>query len=219
MAYLSRWVLHLAEGLLAAGDAVNARAVADRAMALARAHGERAHEALAFRVLGDVAAREANFEAARQAYETALTIAEELALRPLIARAHFDLGRLQRRLGHLLDAEDHLARAVVLFADMGMLSWLEQSEPELQALGHLVIVARSNMDLYEYLTQKFADDPNVRVILDRRQGEQRDAAPHRHHRAPPPRRRPGRAHARPRRRHPAVARGPGRARVSRRCAR
>jgi class 3 adenylate cyclase/tetratricopeptide (TPR) repeat protein len=171
MAYLSRWVLHLGEGLLAVGDTANARAVIDRGMALALAHGERAHEALAFRVLGDVAAREANFEAARQAYETALALAEELALRPLIARAHFDLGRLQRRLGHLRDAEEHLARAVVLFADMGMLAWLEQSQPELKALGHIVIVARSNVDLFDYLTQKFAGDPDVRVILDRRHGE------------------------------------------------
>jgi hypothetical protein len=108
--------------------------------------------------------------AARQGYEQALTLADELALRPLVARAHFDLGRLQRRLGHLTDAEDHLARAVVLFADMGMRSWLERSQPELKALGHLVIVARSNVDLFDYLTEKFSGDPEVRVILDRRHG-------------------------------------------------
>jgi len=162
MAYLSRWVLHLAEGLLAIGDVRSARVAADRAMALALAHGERAHEAMAWRVLGDVAAREASFDAARQAYEQSLALADELSLRPQIARAHFDLGRLQRRLGHLSDAEDHLARAVVLFSDMGMRSWLEQSQPELKALGHLVIVARSNLDLFDYLTEKFAGDPEIR---------------------------------------------------------
>jgi hypothetical protein len=97
-------------------------------------------------------------------------LGEELGLRPLIARAHFDLGRLERRLGHLGDAEDHLARAVVLFAEMGMRGWLERSQPELKALGHLVIVARSNMNLFDYLTEKFAGDPDVSVILDRRQG-------------------------------------------------
>ncbi|HZF04540.1 MAG TPA: tetratricopeptide repeat protein, partial [Patescibacteria group bacterium] len=171
MAYLSRWMLHLAEGLLATGDTAAARVAADRAMALALTHGERAHEAMAWRVLGDVSAKEASFEAARQAYEQALALADELSLRPQIARAHFDLGRLQRRLGHLSDAEDHLARAVVLFADMGMRSWLEMSQPELKALGHLVIVARTNVDLFDYLTEKFADDPEIRIILDRRQGE------------------------------------------------
>ncbi|HEV8475042.1 MAG TPA: adenylate/guanylate cyclase domain-containing protein [Methylomirabilota bacterium] len=171
MAYLARWVLHLGEGLLAVGDLEAARATADRAMALALAHGERAHEAMAWRLLADIAAHDGDFDAARQAYEQALALADELALRPLIARVHFDLGRLQRRLGHLTDAEDHLACAVVLFADMGMRSWLEQSQPELKALGHLVIVARSNVDLFDYLTEKFADDPDVRIILDRRQGE------------------------------------------------
>ena len=175
MAYLSRWMLHLAEGLLAIGDVTAARATADRAMALALAHGERAHEAMAWRVLGDVSAREASFDAARQAYEQALALADELSLRPLIARTHFDLGRLQRQLGHLGDAEDHLARAIVLFADMGMRSWLELSQPELKALGHVVIVARSNVNLFDYLTEKFAGDPDIRVILDRRQDEpQRD---------------------------------------------
>jgi tetratricopeptide (TPR) repeat protein len=177
MAYLSRWVLHLAEGLAAAGDLTAARAAAERGMALALAHGERAHEALAWRVLGDVATKNADFEAGRRAYETSLALADELALRPLIARAHFDLGCLQRRLGHLTDAEDHLARAVVLFADMGMRSWIEQSQPELKALGHLVIVARSNVDLFDYLTEKFAGDPEVRVILDRRQGEPKRDGP------------------------------------------
>src|SRR5262249_58658659 len=65
MAYLSRWTLHLAEGLLLAGDVAAARATADRAMALALAHGERGHEAMAWRVLADVSAREASFDAAR----------------------------------------------------------------------------------------------------------------------------------------------------------
>src|SRR5437867_2002769 len=177
MAYLSRWMLHLAEGLLATGDTAAARVAADRAMALALTHGERAHEAMAWRVLGDVSAKEASFEAARQAYEQALALGDALGLRPQLARAHFDLGRLQRRLGHLSDAEDHLARAVVLFADMGMRAWLEMSQPELKALGHLVIVARTNADLFDYLTDKFAGDPEIRVILDRRQGEPKRDGP------------------------------------------
>ena len=171
MAYLSRWTLHLAEGLLAIGDLPGARACVDRALALALAHGERAHEAAAWRIVADVAAREGRFDAARDAYAQALTLAEQLSLRPQIARAHFEFGRLQRRLGHLNDAEEHLARAVVLFADMGMRSWVEVSQPELKALGHLVIVARSNVNLFDYLTEKFAGDSEVRVILDRRHSE------------------------------------------------
>lgn len=45
-------------------------------------------------------------------------------------------------------------------------------------LGHLFVVARHNVPLYEYLKQEFAGEP-VTVILDRRQGErrQRDEGP------------------------------------------
>jgi hypothetical protein len=52
---------------------------------------------------------------------------------------------------------------------MGMRQWLARSEPELKALGHLVIVARGNVDLFEYLRRQFAGDPEI--ILDRRQRE------------------------------------------------
>jgi tetratricopeptide (TPR) repeat protein len=168
MAYLSRWVVLLGEGLLARGDVAGARAAADRAIELAHAHGERGHEAMAWRLVGDVVAQDpaADLPAAREAYEQALAIGDELGLRPLIARTHFDLGRLQRRLGHLEDAEEHVARAVVLFSDMGMRHRLEQSEPELKALGHLVIVDRSNVGLFESLRRQFTGDPEI--ILDRR---------------------------------------------------
>jgi class 3 adenylate cyclase/tetratricopeptide (TPR) repeat protein len=183
VAYLSRWMVLLGEGLLARGDAAAARAAADRAIELALAHGERGHEAMAWRLIGDIASRGAveDFGAAREAYEQALSIADELGLRPLAARTHFHLGQLQRGLGRLEDAEEHMARAVVLFADMGMRYWLEQSEPELKALGRLIIVARSNVDLFEYLRRQFAGDPEI--ILDRRCDDaQRDVhAERRHH--------------------------------------
>ena len=51
--------------------------------------------------------------------------------------------------------------------------WLERAAEELMALGHLIIVARHNVQLYEYLKQEFSGEP-VTVILDRRQGERRE---------------------------------------------
>jgi class 3 adenylate cyclase/tetratricopeptide (TPR) repeat protein len=169
MAYLARWMVLLGEALLARGDVAGARAAADRAIELALAHGERGHEAMAWRLIGDAAARGAVSElgAAREAYEQALALGDELGLRPLVARTHFALGQLERRLGRPEAAEEHVARAVVLFADMGMRAWLERSEPELKALGHLVIVERGHIELFEYLRQQFAGDPEI--ILDRRQ--------------------------------------------------
>ena len=38
---------------------------------------------------------------------------------------------------------------------------------------HLFIVSRRQPDLYSYLAHEFAQEPEVRVILDRRQGERR----------------------------------------------
>ena len=182
-AYLARWTALLGESMLARGDVAGARAVADRAIELSLAHGERGHEALAWRLIGDIAARGAvgDLTAAREAYEQALVIGDELGLRPLVARTHFNLGQLQRHLGHLEDAEEHVSRAVVMFADMGMRSWVAQSEPELKALGHLVIVARSNVDLFEYLRRQFAGDPEI--ILDRRHDQAPRVGPgeRRHH--------------------------------------
>ena len=38
---------------------------------------------------------------------------------------------------------------------------------------HLFIVSRQQADLYSYLAREFGEEPDVRVILDRRQGERR----------------------------------------------
>jgi len=53
---------------------------------------------------------------------------------------------------------------------------------------HLFIVSRQQPDLYSYLAKEFSEEPEVRVILDRRQGERRqgdrrtaDASDRRHH--------------------------------------
>jgi hypothetical protein len=40
---------------------------------------------------------------------------------------------------------------------------------------HLFIVSRAFIDLYDYLTERFSDDSNVAVILDRRWSERRRA--------------------------------------------
>ena len=179
-AYVARWTAHLGEALLLAGHVRRAAAAADRAIELAVRHGERGNEAEARLLRAAVAARPEDLDAptAVEEYERALTIAERLDMRPLQGRTHLALGRLHRTLNHGEEAEDHIARAIVLFAAMGMRSWLEQAEPELRALGHLVIVGRSNPDLYEYLVEKFAGDRSVRVILDRRQAERRQTVAH-----------------------------------------
>ena len=129
-------------------------------------------------LLGDVAAAQVppQMTTAIERFTAAIGIAEELGLRPLLARTQLALGQLHRRGGQVLEAEAHLATAVVLFSDLGMRAWLDRTEPELRALGHLVIVAKPNVNLYEYLKTKFAGDPNGQVVLDRRHGEPRPDA-------------------------------------------
>ena len=183
-AYLSRWATLLGEGFLAMGDIPRATEIGERALGLARAHGERGHEAAALRLLADVNAAHdepARLDAAAERYADVVEMATELGLRPLLARSLLGLGQALRRAGRVEEAEEHLARAVVLFSDLGMWTWLDRSEPDLRALGHLVIVARPQVNLYEYLRQKFADDPNVQVVLDRRHGDSPRASDRRHH--------------------------------------
>ena len=41
-------------------------------------------------------------------------------------------------------------------------------------LGHLFIVARSNPELYDFLTQELSGARRIRVLLDRRQGDREE---------------------------------------------
>jgi hypothetical protein len=63
-------------------------------------------------------------EAARRLLAEALTLAERLGMRPLTARCHLSLGRLERRLGETDAAARHLDHAVALFRALDMQFWL-----------------------------------------------------------------------------------------------
>ena len=178
-AYAARWMTHLGEGLLAGDDQEQAATTARRALDLARGHDEAGHEALALRLLGETAARRTapDRDDAAAHYGRALELAERLGMRPLMARTHLDLGRVERAAGRLAEAEEHLARAVVLFSALGMRAALERSAPELSALGRLLVVSRGHVPLYEYLSRGHASDPAPRVVLDRRRAEAAAAPP------------------------------------------
>src|SRR5262249_48366958 len=100
-AYLALWTVHLGEGLVVAGLLERAPTVAQRALDMARIHHEAGHEAWAQWLLGEVlAARSGGDTAGAEAhYRAALALAEELGLRPLVARIHLGLARLARRAG------------------------------------------------------------------------------------------------------------------------
>jgi tetratricopeptide (TPR) repeat protein len=179
-AYLALWTVHLGEGLAAARQLDRARTVAQRALDLSLRHKERGHQAWALRLLGEVAGlvEPPAVGEAEGYFGKALALAEELEMRPLQARAHLGLGRLLRLTGERDRAEDHLATALGLLREMDMRFWLSRAAEELLHLGHLFVVARHNIQLYDYLKREYAGEP-VTVILDRRHGQrrERDEAP------------------------------------------
>src|SRR5262249_8035862 len=143
-AYLALWTTHLGEGLLAADQVERARAVAQRALDLARAHKERGHQAWALLLLGDIAAcggQDAS-DAARELYAHALALAEELKMPPLVARVELSLGRLHAKMGDRNKTQDHLGKALDLLREMDIRFWSARAAEELMELGHLFIVAR-----------------------------------------------------------------------------
>ena len=120
-----------------AGRVGPAMVTVDRALHAARAQGQRAVEAEVFLTLAASHAADAcpDLEAARSAALQAISLANDLGARPLVARGHLTLGHLSRRAGASDNARDHLTLAAGLFASMGMDYWLEQVTAEHPPLG------------------------------------------------------------------------------------
>jgi tetratricopeptide (TPR) repeat protein len=133
----SRWVSYFGEALLLAGRPDDALRQARRALDLSRARGHRGQEAYALRLLGEIGARNEppDVEEAETRYRDALSLAEELGMRPLQAHGHLGLGKLYRRAGHLDEARAELATAVAMLREMGMAFWLPEAEGELAEAG------------------------------------------------------------------------------------
>jgi tetratricopeptide (TPR) repeat protein len=121
---------HLGEARLLAGRLEEAQALAERVLALARAHQARGHEAYALWLLGEIAARGTPSERtqAEGHYRQALALAEELGMRPLAAHCHLGLGTLYSQMGRLEEAHTALSTAIDMYRAMEMTFWLPQAE-------------------------------------------------------------------------------------------
>ena len=123
------------EASLVAGRRDDAMTAAARALEFSRTHQERANEAWALRLLGEIASHGDPTESTAEAsYGHALALAEELGMRPLAARCHLGLGHLRARAGRRDQAVFHLATASTMFSEMGMRSWLEHAQAEIKRL-------------------------------------------------------------------------------------
>jgi tetratricopeptide (TPR) repeat protein len=116
-----------------AGRLQEAHALTERALALAREHGERGHQAYALRLLGDIAMQREppEREQAEAHYRQALTLAEELGMHPLVAHCHLGLGTLYAKIGYREQATAECSIAIELYKAMDMTFWLPQAEAAL----------------------------------------------------------------------------------------
>ena len=129
--------LSLGETHLLAGRLEEAHTLAEGALALAREHQERGHQAYALRLLGEIAARRdpLEHELAESYYQQALALADALGMRPLVAHCHLGLGLLYLQIDRREQARAALSAAIVLYRGMEMTFWLPRTEAAWSALG------------------------------------------------------------------------------------
>jgi hypothetical protein len=108
----------------------DAALAAARALQFARDHKERANQAYALRVLGDIEARRGNLPLAQTNLCAALALAQELGMRPLLAHCHWSLARALDGPERDRSASPHRESALELFRSMGMRLWAQRLETE-----------------------------------------------------------------------------------------
>ena len=123
----------LGEGYLFAGRTDDALDCARKALDLARDQQERGNEAEALRLLADIALSRSSSgtEVVTELYRQAMAIAEDLALRPLLARCHLGLGKACLRTDDPASARRHLTAALDMFRAMQMRYWIENVTAEM----------------------------------------------------------------------------------------
>jgi len=136
MGRLSRLPLLLvkcAEAHLLAGDTAEASELSDEALRLATEQQERGNIVYALHMQGEVAARagDAAAEIARDHFEQALQLANELGMASLGARCTAALGVLHARRGDRSVSDEYVATARAMFRTMGMRFWLAQLDADM----------------------------------------------------------------------------------------
>jgi tetratricopeptide (TPR) repeat protein len=119
----------LGEAHLLAGHVEEAYALVERVLALTRALQEQGTQAYALRLLGEITGRREppEVELAEAYYRQALSLAEELGMRPLQAHCHRGLGLLYARTGQWEQAHTELSTAIAMYQSMEMTFWLPET--------------------------------------------------------------------------------------------
>jgi tetratricopeptide (TPR) repeat protein len=131
--FQARCYLSLGEAHMLAGDLEEAHALTEHALAHTHAYKERGNETYALRLLGEIAAHRNPPDAAlaEAHYQQALTLADELGMRPLQAHCHLGLGALYAKREQREQARAEISTAIALYRTMEMTFWLPQAEAAL----------------------------------------------------------------------------------------
>src|SRR5262249_3291904 len=129
--------LTLGEAQMLASRLEEAQALAEDALALARAQQERSNQVYALHLLGEIAARREppEHQQAEAYYRRALALAAELGMRPLQAHCHRGLGMLYTKTGQREQSRAALSTAMEMYRTMEMTFWLPQVEAVLAQVG------------------------------------------------------------------------------------
>ena len=116
-----------------AGHLEEAYNFAERALVLTREYQGRSNQAYALRLMGEIAMQRKppDVDQAEAHYRQALTLADELGMRPLQAHCHRSLGTLYAATGQREQARTELSTAIALYRAMEMTFWLSQTEATL----------------------------------------------------------------------------------------
>jgi class 3 adenylate cyclase/tetratricopeptide (TPR) repeat protein len=125
------------ESLLMAGRPEEAAECARRSLEHSRERSERGSEAWALRLHGEIHSHPDAIdpEKAEEHYRQALSLAEELGMRPLVAHCRKGLGALYGRTGQEEKARAELTAAMDMYREMEMTFWLEKAEAAMAEAG------------------------------------------------------------------------------------
>jgi class 3 adenylate cyclase/tetratricopeptide (TPR) repeat protein len=135
-AFVALSAVSLAEGYLLDGRVDEAAEAAHRALALAKQHKERGHEAWAIKILGDIAMHQSqrDADAAEAWYRRAFGFCRELDMAPLSAHCRIGLGAVAAARGATAQARQEIGAALEAYGAMEMVHWQQRAQARLAEL-------------------------------------------------------------------------------------
>src|SRR5262245_8983167 len=121
---------------MVAGRLEAAEVFAERGLEFSRESKDQGSQAWLLCILANLATRRSpvNAELVRANYATALSLAQELGMRPLQAHCHLALGNVSAQVNDRSKARSELIEAAQLYRLMSMPFWLSKAEAALAEL-------------------------------------------------------------------------------------